>query len=307
LRIADNTESNRKDEFSVKNVLVTILVIVIIALFFTFSYLILIFTLFTMGYFFTINISSIHASLDNLILVIGIVAMLFLFYFFSVQYLISNLNIKHELKKATKTVDNLPYHNLRPLLSVIKETYTSGDYKPTLTTLIYRNRVKFENDRISEMVLYNIDEFSPTLTEINTLTKLILTSDKALDFNGLENLSNLRFLELSSEQIFEIPSEIFELTNLEYLELRCPNITTIPDAIIGLQNLGTLELHAKLTTVPSNLKHLNKIEVLYIQFDNSFFSNPPGDVELISYIIDKVRLEQEQLRQLERATGKKFS
>ncbi len=76
----------------------------------------------------------------------------------------------------------------------------------------------------------------------------------------LQRLSN-GVLDLSLEQLTEIPPAVFELgAQLTSLDLRGNRITTIPDSVAKLSHLTELYLtRNQLTTIPDSLAQLSQL------------------------------------------------
>ncbi|MFA5406431.1 MAG: leucine-rich repeat domain-containing protein [Candidatus Nanoarchaeia archaeon] len=123
------------------------------------------------------------------------------------------------------------------------------------------------------------------LSDLTSLVKLDLSVNKLSSIN-VDNLSNLRYLDLSYnnftkvpkiingfeslEQINmsfnslnELPSWLGDLTRLESLNLSYNYLKLIPDSLTNLSNLRYLNLWANyLSKLPSDIGCLNKLEVL---------------------------------------------
>ncbi|MCX6593616.1 MAG: leucine-rich repeat domain-containing protein [Acidobacteria bacterium] len=79
----------------------------------------------------------------------------------------------------------------------------------------------------------------------------------------LQRLSN-GVLDLSLEQLTEIPPAVFELgAQLTSLDLRGNRITTIPDSVAKLSHLTELYLtRNQLATIPDSLAQLSQLRTL---------------------------------------------
>jgi Leucine-rich repeat (LRR) protein len=89
-------------------------------------------------------------------------------------------------------------------------------------------------------------------------------------FVNISKLTNLKYLNLSYNQITTIPKNIFDnLTNLEYLWIGSNDITSMPENIFNkLTNLKRLFLHYNQITaegIPENIfDKLTNLEFLYL-------------------------------------------
>lgn len=81
----------------------------------------------------------------------------------------------------------------------------------------------------------------------------------------LEELYNLKELDLSKENLTEIPDSIGNLINLRTLLFYNNKLTKIPDSIGNLYNLELLNLRDNnLTEIPDSLKNLSNLKYLYL-------------------------------------------
>lgn len=82
-------------------------------------------------------------------------------------------------------------------------------------------------------------------------------------------LKNLRYINLSNNQINSIPSKFWNLTKLESVNIGWNNIKTISDSIKNLSNLKILVLSSnKLDSLPKAITELKKLEKLEISWNN---------------------------------------
>jgi internalin A len=85
---------------------------------------------------------------------------------------------------------------------------------------------------------------------------------------AIAKLTNLTQLDLRDNQITEIPEEIAKLTNLTQLDLSNNKITEIPEAIAKLTNLTQLYLRSnKITEIPEAIAKLTNLTQLYLRYN----------------------------------------
>ncbi|MBS3028828.1 MAG: leucine-rich repeat domain-containing protein [Dolichospermum sp. DET50] len=85
---------------------------------------------------------------------------------------------------------------------------------------------------------------------------------------AIAKLTNLTQLDLRDNQITEIPEEIAKLTNLTQLDLSNNKITEIPEAIAKLTNLTQLYLRDnKITEIPEAIAKLTNLTQLYLRYN----------------------------------------
>ena len=94
---------------------------------------------------------------------------------------------------------------------------------------------------------------------------------------------NLRFLDLSDNQLKSVPEEIDRLQNLETLMLYINQIERLPESIGSLSNLDTLWIGKnQLRTLPRGFTKLKKLEWgnRYISpiLDENPLQNPPLEI-----------------------------
>jgi internalin A len=77
-----------------------------------------------------------------------------------------------------------------------------------------------------------------------------------------------RWIDLSNNELTEIPESIAKLTNLTTLDLRGNKLTKIPESITKLTNLTTLNLrNNQLTEIPESITKLTNLTKLYLRYN----------------------------------------
>jgi len=118
--------------------------------------------------------------------------------------------------------------------------------------------------------------YSPWLTDTNylknmkDLEKLEITyTYKNIDLWWLQYLTNLTHLDLRSNKIDNLPSDIWNLTNLTHLDLRSNKIDNLPSDIWNLTNLTYLNLGSnKISSLPSEMWNLTNLTYLNLQYND---------------------------------------
>jgi len=92
------------------------------------------------------------------------------------------------------------------------------------------------------------------------------------------NLRNLRQLDLSNNELTELPRRISKLKKLQYLNLGQNNLTALPDEICNLTNLSHLYLsNNELTKLPEKIGKLKKLKSLLLS-GNVFSERLPASL-----------------------------
>jgi Leucine-rich repeat (LRR) protein len=122
------------------------------------------------------------------------------------------------------------------------------------------------------------------IVEDNVVTGLNLCNLE-LDFfpNSIFNFKNLKKLDLSHNNIDQLPSDIEKLLSLDYLDLRFNDLKYLPDSCANLEQLETLLLsNNKLKKLPNsigNLKNLVKLDL-----NDNFLSNLPDSFGSLEHL-----------------------
>ena len=87
---------------------------------------------------------------------------------------------------------------------------------------------------------------------------------------------NLTVLDLSANQLTDLPPELFQLTKLTRLDLNNNRLTALPAEIAQLTNLTVLNLSGnQLTTLPAEISKLTKLNTLNL--NNNLFTTLPSE------------------------------
>ena len=106
--------------------------------------------------------------------------------------------------------------------------------------------VTMENGRVVELRLYNVRLGGAVPAEIGQLTEL-------------------KRLHLSGNQLTSLPAEIWQLTSLKVLDLRANDLTSLPTEIGQLTSLTRLDLdNNQLTSLPAEIGQLTSLTVLIL-------------------------------------------
>ncbi|AKB37101.1 Leucine-rich repeat containing protein [Methanosarcina siciliae C2J] len=123
-----------------------------------------------------------------------------------------------------------------------------------------------------------------------------MTNERVLQFIREAFEKNLTVLNLSENQLTQLPSEIGELVNLKTLDLSFNELTQLPPEITELKNLTTLDLSRnQLTQLPPEITELKNLTELYL-YSNQLTQLPPEITELKN--LTELNLSWNQLTQL---------
>lgn len=124
-------------------------------------------------------------------------------------------------------------------------------------------------EEITELSLYNcrLDALPPVVFGMPRLRKLEVSANQLREIPAqIGQLKNLRVLNLISNRIAELPPQLFELTQLTELDLRNNQIKALPPAIGRLKNLQRLYLGGNaLEELPPEIGQLRELTLLDIQ------------------------------------------
>ena len=160
--------------------------------------------------------------------------------------------------------------------------FGKGDYSFAKDTVI-------NAPNLNELILEKCDEiinteyFNKLISNITTVSRISIYSDKLMKIpEWLINCKKLTHLCLDiSNDITEIPPEVFTFTELERLEFRYKTkITVIPDDIKNLSNLQSFSLwNAKLDYISPEFFKLPKLT--YLSFTYCYYNQTKEIEDLI--------------------------
>ena len=85
----------------------------------------------------------------------------------------------------------------------------------------------------------------------------------------VQELATLQTLDLSWNQLTDLPESIGQLTQLQKLDLSYNQLTSLPDSISKLTQLQTLDLsYNRLTDLPDSISKLTQLQTLNLSGNN---------------------------------------
>ncbi len=126
--------------------------------------------------------------------------------------------------------------------------------------------------------LLNIKDLD-TCTVFSSIEEALKTPEKVLildlSANNLNDIpekivqfKNLQVLNLANNSITKLPNEIFELKNLQILNLEENRLKKLPEEIAQLQNLYNLNLtRTKIPSIPESFSKLKKLKILNLSWN----------------------------------------
>jgi len=109
-----------------------------------------------------------------------------------------------------------------------------------------------------------LESFNNGILQLKNLKKLIISSNSISQLPDLSSLSNLEYLDCSSNRLLEIPESIFSLLKLKTLDFGYNhNIKSISDKINKLQHLESLDINGNdIEVLPSEFSQLKNLLLL---------------------------------------------
>ena len=131
---------------------------------------------------------------------------------------------------------------INPSINKIKGLIDSGG--DANIELAFLMAAMFGEEVENEVLLYWINNLTgESYTDLTTLKVLNLSYNQLTSLpDSISRLTNLRWLYLSYNQLTSLPESIGRLTNLRWLHLSDNQLTSLPDWIGRLTNLEDLDL-----------------------------------------------------------------
>ncbi|CAH8591481.1 unnamed protein product [Schistosoma rodhaini] len=208
---------------------------------------------------------------------------------------LTELNI--EGNHITQLPENLLCH-LKDSLSVVLSHNDFNSF-PIGDKTQYKNVKHFRLD-YNRLELFEAVQLSENtqLTTLNLCNNNII----ALDFTGIETLKHLVELDLSYNQIGQLPDSIGELVSLEVLDLTSNRLEGLPNRIGELVRLVQLELESnQITSIPLNIGQLCQLQTLNL--DVNKLSRLPSTIGNLNNL-KKLRVKENVLQRLPPEIGK---
>jgi len=164
---------------------------------------------------------------------------------------------------AVKKIREARKHNLEAL----DLSYDYGEF-PTGRQMRFIPKQVFELRQLKSLSIYNnqISEIPAAIQNLTDLEFLDLSSNQILSLpDELFKLKQLKYLDFTSNQIYEIPAAIQNLSDLEFLDLSINSVDRLPDEIGQLRNLHSLKMRSiRIIELPGCLESLPKLSTLDI-------------------------------------------
>ncbi|MCF7800197.1 leucine-rich repeat domain-containing protein [Candidatus Babeliales bacterium] len=189
-----------------------------------------------------------------------------------------------------------PLENLEPFLGKLSLLVTNNrlvNYDLALAQALLVTNNHREKNSILRNLNINIEEFNADIQHAKSPIHILDLRNRNL--NNTWDLSKLLFyiavadilkvkrLNLSNNQLTDLPIELFGLINLKTFDCDNNNLTKIPTQIGNLVNLRVLSfLNNKFKELPQEILNLRKtIIMLNLLSDNATFLSDPNSIEII--------------------------
>ncbi|MEO7840152.1 MAG: COR domain-containing protein [Anaerolineales bacterium] len=138
-----------------------------------------------------------------------------------------------------------------------------------------KNSTTLNLSRSGKKNLDPITEIHNDVFELSLLTSLDLSYNELIDLpEFLTKLKNLKTLDLNFNKLASLPEAITKLQNLKTLDLSHNQLASLPESIGKLQNLKKLRLDDnQLTNLPESISELENLTLLNL-YRNQFASLP---------------------------------
>jgi Leucine-rich repeat (LRR) protein len=138
--------------------------------------------------------------------------------------------------------------------------------------------------------------------DLTNLIVLNLSNNQLTELpESIGNLTHLQKLFLSNNHLAALPEEILSLTYLRVLNLSTNNITTLPEGILSLTYLNKLNLgYNQLASLPTSIWNLTSLRALWLNY-NRLISLPAEIGQLAN--LDYLNLSNNQLTSLPESIG----
>ncbi|MBP2099770.1 InlB B-repeat-containing protein [Enterococcus rivorum] len=114
------------------------------------------------------------------------------------------------------------------------------------------------------------------------ITSLDLYSTNLTNIDGIDIFSNLTYLDISSNQIVNLPEGLFALTKLQYLDASRNGLVVIPESIGNLFGLIYLDIGVNsLIRLPERIGDLTALKTFEV-YNNQLTSLPVSMVNLVN-------------------------
>ncbi|MBI3123007.1 MAG: leucine-rich repeat domain-containing protein [Ignavibacteriales bacterium] len=174
-----------------------------------------------------------------------------------------------------------------------------GDYREALNRIRIAKAGKSSELSLSEL---DIGVLPDELFECTHLTSLVAWECGLISLSPeISALANLEYLDISNNQLTQVPSEICALSNLQSLEVSDNELTQIPSEIFALFNLQSLDVSFnQLTQLPSEIGNLSNLQSLDVSFNQ--LTQLPSEIGTLT-ILQTLDVTGNQLIQLPSEIG----